>query len=202
MNVVLDDRLHAEAHMDRRRDDEQGHQRGHHRRAEHRDDLGKRPPDGRHQDADEEDHQDRVRRAGDALAPEMLRCRHGRRRDGGRGRAACACSSRPPAPTAHTTTVSTTEPTILASARSVARRLVEADAEIPEEVADAAEHVVDQRPSVAEQHDQPEPRAEHGIGEAERRPVRWPPPPATRRAGSCRNRAPRRSRDGRSTSPW
>ena len=39
----------------------------------------------------------------------------------------------------------------------VARRLAEAVAGVPDEMAEAAEHMVDQRPAIAEEHDQPEP---------------------------------------------
>ena len=43
---------------------------------------------------------------------------------------------------------------------AVARRLAEAEAEVPDEMAEAAEHVVDSAQAVAEEDDEPEPRAE------------------------------------------
>ena len=79
------------------------------------------------------------------------------------------------------------EPTRLAADQPLALGVIEAVAAVPDEMADAAEHVVEQRPGVAEEDQLPEPEAEEGLHQgvgvaADRGGER-----ARRRGGACRH---------------
>src|ERR1700674_2702133 len=94
--------------------------------------------------------------------------RRGRRRDGGRGGAGCSCPAsayrQSDRPEEHGQRRRADD---IAPGKQVAGWPVEADAEVPDEMAEAAEHVVEKRPAVAEEDEQPEPGAEEAVGDGE-----------------------------------
>ena len=79
----------------------------------------------------------------------------------------------------HTTIVSTTEPTSVANARNSRSFGSKPCAGVPDEMPDAAEHVMQKRPGVAEQNKLPEPRRKKSVHEFElaRRPRHREQPP-------------------------
>ena len=93
VHVVLDDDLHADAHVDGDRQDEQQHEHGDQRRAEDLHHRGMIATEQAHHDEHEADGQRHVGDGGQALAPEMLGAGFGRAR--GRARARAGCSSCP-----------------------------------------------------------------------------------------------------------
>src|SRR4051794_7160088 len=91
--------------------------------------------------------------------------RRGRRQDGGRGEAVWPSAHRQPdRPKEHGQDAGADE---RAPGKRVPCLLAEADAEIPDEMAETAEQVVEDRPTVAEEDQDAEPRAEEAIGDGE-----------------------------------
>ena len=81
-------------------------------------------------------------------------------------------------------------------------RLVERLAGVPDQVADAAQHVVEQRPAEQEQQRAAEMLAKKWLDRRVVLPARRRSRPATRRAGGSRPRVMRPRCDARSTSSW
>jgi hypothetical protein len=106
------------------------------------------------------------------------------------------------APTIQTSSVNAAEPMIVAQASLVAVCFFEEMPEVPCEMAQAAQHVVDQRPRVAEQHQDAEPRAEEAVDEGEivRPARRGDQPPGDQHRADIKRGAGDAVR--RSTSSW
>jgi hypothetical protein len=120
MDVVLDDHLHSEAHVNDAHADEEQHQHGDEGRGQEGEGGGVVGPGKAHEDGDEGERQGDECRAGDPLAPEIRRARFG---GAEAPHAAERCllpeighAGHPPTRKAktHIARVSTTEPTIVA----------------------------------------------------------------------------------------
>ena len=141
LDVVLDDDLHADVHVDRDRDDEDRQRRRDQRHVQHDDHvIGGWPTVAI--------RMPRKKTVRIALAAPVRRWRQKSAvpswaaPSGAPGGAASACSSQhqPDCPQGHGQHHRTDD---VGPCQIVARRLVEADTEIPDEMADAAEQVVD-----------------------------------------------------------
>ena len=177
------------------RDDEQQHDDRRRRRAQ---DLRHRrliAAQQRNQDDHRRDGKRNIGDRGEPLPPEMLGAGMRGAVAADAARAACAYargrSSRPShgsSTKTHSTSVSAIEPMRFAADEPFAFVRPEAAAGIPDEMADAAEHVVHQRPGIAEQDRAGRSRSRRTTGIAHRR---WDSRPrsATRPAAACRNRA-------------